>query len=116
MREVGGKVAFVTGGASGIGLGLVRTFLAAGMKVAVADLRADHLEEARRLLDGSGEFQLLTVDVADRASVAEAARETLRRFGSVHVICNNAGSAPPYRSKRPRTKTGIGSWGSTWAE
>ena len=95
MREVSGKVAFVTGGASGIGLGLVRTFLAAGMKVAVADLRADHLEETQRLLEGSGDFQLLTVDVADRASVAEAARETLRRFGKVHVICNNAGVGTP---------------------
>jgi NAD(P)-dependent dehydrogenase (short-subunit alcohol dehydrogenase family) len=46
MRDVEGKVAFITGGGSGVGLGLARAFVAAGMKVAIADVRDDHLEEA----------------------------------------------------------------------
>ena len=57
MEEVVGKTAFVTGGASGIGLGLSEAFLAAGMNVVIADLRPDHLETALERLDGSGRRQ-----------------------------------------------------------
>jgi len=52
VREVEGKVAFITGGGSGVGLGMARAFLAAGMKVAIADIRPDHLEAASADLDG----------------------------------------------------------------
>ncbi len=46
MRDVEGRVAFITGGGSGVGLGMAKAFVGAGMKVAIADVRADHLEEA----------------------------------------------------------------------
>ena len=94
MEEVVGKTAFVTGGASGIGLGLSEAFLAAGMNVVIADLRPDHLETALERLDGSGRRQNVhatELDVTDREGLARAADEAERVFGSVHVLCNNAG-------------------------
>ena len=89
MRDVEGKVAFITGGGSGVGLGLARAFVAAGMKVAIADVRADHLEEATAAL-GDGVLAI-RLDVTDRQAFARAADETERALGNVHVLCNNAG-------------------------
>lgn len=92
MKEVKDKVAFVTGAASGIGLGMVRVFLAAGMKVVLADVRRDALEKAATGLDrDSGRFHLIELDVADRSAMASAVDETQSVFGKVHVLCNNAG-------------------------
>lgn len=89
MRDVEGRVAFITGGASGVGLGMAKAFLRVGMKVAIADLRADHLEEATAEL--GGDVQAIRLDVTDRAAFARAADETERVLGHVHVLCNNAG-------------------------
>jgi NAD(P)-dependent dehydrogenase (short-subunit alcohol dehydrogenase family) len=89
MREVEGKVAFITGGGSGVGLGMAKAFLAAGMKVAIADIREDHLEEARAEL--GGDVHAVRLDVTDRVAFALAADETERALGNVHVVCNNAG-------------------------
>jgi NAD(P)-dependent dehydrogenase (short-subunit alcohol dehydrogenase family) len=89
MRDVEGRVAFITGGGSGVGLGMARAFLRAGMKVAIADVRADHLEEATAALDG--EVHAIRLDVTDRAAYAGAADEVERALGNVHVLCNNAG-------------------------
>jgi NAD(P)-dependent dehydrogenase (short-subunit alcohol dehydrogenase family) len=89
MREVEGKVAFVTGGASGVGLGMAKAFLGAGMKVVVADVREDHLEEALGQL--GGDVHPIRLDVTDRDGFAAAADEAERAFGRVHVLCNNAG-------------------------
>lgn len=91
MEEVSGRVAFITGGASGVGFGMAKTFLAAGMKVVIADVRRDHLDEATAALAGSGELHAIELDVTDRAGWAAAADETERVFGNVHVLCNNAG-------------------------
>lgn len=92
MEEVRDKVAFVTGAASGIGLGMVRVFLEAGMKVVLADVRRDALEKAAAGLDhDGGRFHLIALDVVDRSAMAGAAEETRRVFGKVHVLCNNAG-------------------------
>jgi NAD(P)-dependent dehydrogenase (short-subunit alcohol dehydrogenase family) len=94
MEEVAGKTAFVTGGASGIGLGMSEAFVAAGMNVVIADLRPDHLETALERLAGSERRQnvhAIELDVTDRESLARAADEAERVFGSVHVLCNNAG-------------------------
>ncbi len=90
MREVAGKVAFITGGASGIGLGMAKAFSAAGMKVVIADIRQDHLDEAMTQL-APGDAHPIRLDVTDRDAVAEAADEAERVFGKVHVVCNNAG-------------------------
>ena len=94
MEEVQGKVAFITGGASGIGLGMAEVFAQAGMKVVIADVRQDHIEQALAHFAG-GERQAsvhaIQLDVTDRAAFARAADETERVFGKVHVLCNNAG-------------------------
>ena len=94
MDNVEGKVAFITGGASGIGLGMAKAFTAAGMKAAVADLRDDHLDQARAWFEEAGRkdaVHFLKLDVTDRDAYAAAADEAERAFGKVHVLCNNAG-------------------------
>jgi NAD(P)-dependent dehydrogenase (short-subunit alcohol dehydrogenase family) len=89
MLDVEGKVAFITGGGSGVGLGMAKAFVAAGMQVAIADIRQDHLETASEELDGA--VHPILLDVTDRAAFARAADETERVLGKVHVLCNNAG-------------------------
>jgi len=87
-------VAFVTGGASGIGLGVAGAFLEAGMKVVIADLRQDHIDSALAGLAGRappGHLHSIRLDVTDRAAMAAAAEETDRTFGKLHVLVNNAG-------------------------
>ena len=91
MKDFEGKVAFVTGGASGIGYGMARAFLKAGMKVVIADVNRAHLDEVREELKGSNAVHFIRVDVSDRADVKRAADEAERIFGKVHVLCNNAG-------------------------
>jgi NAD(P)-dependent dehydrogenase (short-subunit alcohol dehydrogenase family) len=91
MQNFSGKVAFITGGASGIGFGMARAFLAEGMKVALADVSEANLADAREKLAGSNAVHLLKVDVSDRDQVRAAAQETLGVFGKIHVLCNNAG-------------------------
>lgn len=91
MRDFHGKTAFVTGGASGIGLGMAQAFLANGMNVVIADLLQPHLDEARRAVGTSNRAHFIRLDVADRAAMADAAAETAKVFGNVHVLCNNVG-------------------------
>jgi NAD(P)-dependent dehydrogenase (short-subunit alcohol dehydrogenase family) len=93
MKQVEGKVAFITGGASGIGFGMAQAFLRSGMKVIIADILQERLDEAARLLarGTNRDFRVLQVDVTDRAAMAAAAAEAERAFGKVHVLCNNAG-------------------------
>ena len=91
MRELAGRTAFITGGASGIGLGMARAFLARGMKVVIGDLLQAHLDEARGLLGSSNRLHSIRLDVSDRAAMHDAARETAAVFGNVHVLCNNVG-------------------------
>src|SRR5579872_2742503 len=92
MQELSGKVAFVTGGASGIGLAMAQAFGAEGMAVMLADIEPDALERA---VAGLRERQIraegVVADVASRASLQAAAAATLAAFGKVHVVCNNAG-------------------------
>lgn len=94
MENVAGKVAFITGGANGIGLGIAQAFVNAGMKVVVADIRPEALEAAStRLTAGGHENDVMTfeLDVTDRAQMKAAADATEARFGKVHVLVNNAG-------------------------
>src|SRR5262249_4027692 len=91
MKDFEGKVAFITGGASGIGFGMARTFLKAGMKVVIADNNDRNLAEAREYLKGNNKVHFIKVDVTDREAMARAADETERVFGKVHIVCNNAG-------------------------
>lgn len=92
MQEVEGKVAFITGGSSGIGLGIARAFVDAGMKVVVGYQTEKHLEAAMKYLKGAVErVHAVRVNVTDRASLQAAADETVKVFGKVHVLVNNAG-------------------------
>jgi NAD(P)-dependent dehydrogenase (short-subunit alcohol dehydrogenase family) len=94
MRDLAGKTAFVTGGASGIGFALGRAFAQAGMKVMLADIETDALAAAVEGLERIGpDVRGVTCDVADPLSVERAAAASYAAFGNVHVVCNNAGVA-----------------------
>jgi len=93
MKVFTDRVAFVTGGASGIGLGIVRALLAEGAKVVVADYNPDHLDQARALLRGDNKTHFVQVDVSDRAGLRAAADEAVATFGAIHILVNNAGVA-----------------------
>jgi NAD(P)-dependent dehydrogenase (short-subunit alcohol dehydrogenase family) len=92
MERFDGRVAVVTGGASGIGLALAQRLGAEGMKVVIADVEAAALESAERELSGAGVEALgVRTDVADAGSMRALADRALARFGAVHLVCNNAG-------------------------
>jgi NAD(P)-dependent dehydrogenase (short-subunit alcohol dehydrogenase family) len=92
MQELAGKAAFVTGGASGIGLALGRAFAEAGMKVMLADIETEALAAAVKSLHNFGpNVRGVTCDVTDPGSVERAAEASYAAFGNVHVVCNNAG-------------------------
>jgi len=94
VQDLEGKVAFVTGGASGIGLGIVKRMVEAGMKVVIADLRQDHIDEALQYFEERQQgrnVHAIKLDVTDRAAMAAAADETEKVFGKLHVLVNNAG-------------------------
>jgi NAD(P)-dependent dehydrogenase (short-subunit alcohol dehydrogenase family) len=91
MKDIEGKVAFITGGASGAGLGLAKVCSKNGMKVVIADVRRDSLDRAMSQFGGNPDVHAIVLDVTDREAFARAADETERVFGKVHVVCNNAG-------------------------
>ena len=94
MKDVEGKVAFITGGASGMGLGMARAFAKAGMKVMIGDIQAEPAQKAVDELKGQGlDAACVQVDVSRLESVQAAAQKTIKTFGKVHVISNNAGVA-----------------------
>ena len=94
MRDITGKVAFITGGASGMGLAMARSFAAAGMKVAIADVEQAALDRVKAEFDASNaEVITLRVDGTDRAAMEAAADATEAAFDKVHVLVNNAGVA-----------------------
>lgn len=93
MQNIEGKTAFVTGGASGIGLGIAKALLGAGMNVVIADIRDDHLAEASEELGSAEKILALKLDITDRDAYAKAADAAEARFGNLHILVNNAGVA-----------------------
>jgi len=94
MREFKGKTAFVTGGASGIGLSMAKAFAEAGMNVMLADVEQGALDQSLKDLSQYGNHvRGIACDVADPDQVERAAQATFSAFGKVHVLCNNAGVA-----------------------
>jgi NAD(P)-dependent dehydrogenase (short-subunit alcohol dehydrogenase family) len=92
MEDFDGKVAFVTGGASGVGLGQAKVLSAAGVKVVIADIRQDHLDQATAWFqDRKAPIHGIRLDITDRAAFARAADETERVFGTVQLLFNTAG-------------------------
>jgi NADP-dependent 3-hydroxy acid dehydrogenase YdfG len=105
LTELNGKVAVVTGAASGIGLALTRRFLAEGMRVVMADVEEPKLVEVASTLqkDGADVLAVLT-DVTNPDDVKALADQAVAQYGAVHVVCNNAGVAPagPMPATTPR--------------
>jgi len=91
MEELSGRVAVVTGGASGIGLAMGRAFAARDMKVVLVDIEADVLDKAVGDFPEGAEVEAVVCDVSDAAQVDALRDQTVERFGGVHVVCNNAG-------------------------
>ncbi len=91
MTEVSGRTAFITGGASGIGLGIARALAEAGAKIALADIDAAALETAKAEFAPKTEVEIVELDVRDREAFVRAADEIEARLGSVSLLFNNAG-------------------------
>ncbi|RJL24135.1 SDR family NAD(P)-dependent oxidoreductase [Bailinhaonella thermotolerans] len=110
MRDLAGRVAVVTGAASGIGRAMCERFLAEGMRVVLADVEEKALAETAGELAGTtappasgnplervgagGDVAAVVTDVADAGAVRRLADVAYERFGAVHVLCNNAGIGP----------------------
>ena len=95
MQDFQGKVAVVTGAASGIGLAVTERFVAEGMKVVMADVEQGALDrEVKRLSEEGGDVLGVICDVRDTEAVQNLADRTLEHYGAVHVVFNNAGVAP----------------------
>jgi NAD(P)-dependent dehydrogenase (short-subunit alcohol dehydrogenase family) len=90
MKDFAGRTAFVTGGANGVGVGIVRALLAEGCNVAIADVRADSIERALKSLRGKPVMGV-QVDVSSRQDLARAADQVEAKFGAVSLLFNNAG-------------------------
>ena len=93
MGEWQGRVAFISGGVSGLGLGIAKAFSDAGMRLALSYRNEDYRAAAAEWFADNGREEPLWVrlDVMDRAGWANAAEQVAAHFGEVHVLCNNAG-------------------------
>lgn len=92
MSDIQGRVAFVTGGASGLGLSMARIFLKRGASVMLADRDAEGLERAvAELSSDTNQVASVVCDVADASEIEKAAQATIDHFGKVHIVANNAG-------------------------
>ena len=89
--DLAGKVAVVTGGASGIGLAAAKAYLAKGAKVVIADLNEEGGKQAEENLKNDGEIAFIAVNVAEEESVKNMIDFAVDKFGSVDVLVNNAG-------------------------
>jgi NAD(P)-dependent dehydrogenase (short-subunit alcohol dehydrogenase family) len=92
MTKVAGKTAFITGGGSGVGFGQAQVFADAGCRIAIADVRQDHLDEAKAHFDAKGvEIMTVKLDITDRAAYARAADAVEAKLGPVQLLFNTAG-------------------------
>ena len=92
MRDFKGKVAFITGGGSGVGLEQAKVFARAGARIVLADIRSDHLDSALEYFASAGAAAYgILLDVTDRAAFERAADETESKVGPVQLLFNTAG-------------------------
>ena len=94
-QELSGKVAIVTGGAGGIGRGIVELFVEEGAEVVIADVDGEHGEALAAELGAAAAFK--QTDVGDADEIQQAVDFAVERFGGLHVMCNNAGISGPRR-------------------
>ena len=106
MKDVKGKTAFITGGASGIGLGIAKAFYNAGSNLVLADIRDDHLKSAEEFFNDPDRVLCLKLDVTDREAYAAAAKDSEQKFGKIHMLFNNAGMGVG----GPLSKLGFDDW------
>ncbi len=118
MEELGGRVAVVTGGASGIGFALAQRFAEEGMHLVVADVEETALEgAAKQLADLGADVLAVPTDVSVPAQVDALAAAARDRFGTFHVVCNNAGvgghGGPAWGGAREEWEwvVGVNLWG-----
>lgn len=95
VNELTGKVAIVTGGASGIGRGIVERFVAEGARVVIADIETERGERLAAELGGEAVFR--RTDVSDIEQVGALVAAAVEKFGGLHVMVNNAGISSPLR-------------------
>jgi len=101
MKDFAGKVAVMTGGASGIGRAMAERFGAEGMKIVLADIEEEALKQAEAEFREKGvDVLAVLTDVSKPEEIEKLAQQALNAFGGVHIVCNNAGVA--------------GGFGSTW--
>jgi NADP-dependent 3-hydroxy acid dehydrogenase YdfG len=92
MKNVDGKVAVITGAASGVGLGMAKRFSQEGMKIVLADVELAALDAAvKAVIAAGGEALAVLTDVSDAAQVERLADSATERFGRINILCNNAG-------------------------
>src|SRR5258708_6221138 len=110
LFDLTGKVAIVTGGGSGIGLGIAQGLAEAGAKVAIIGRNSAKLEAAAHKLasETSGEFLPVAADVADAAQVESLVRQVGERFGQIDILFNNAGITV----RKPPQEMGLDEWRS----
>ncbi|MFL6622665.1 MAG: SDR family NAD(P)-dependent oxidoreductase [Sulfurifustis sp.] len=110
MKDVTNKVAVVTGAASGIGRAIAETLVGAGMRVVLSDIAQPALEVTTAGLRAKGaEVHAVVADVSKAHDIGALAESTLKKYGAVHVLCNNAGVAA---GGRPTWKSTLDDW--TW--
>jgi NAD(P)-dependent dehydrogenase (short-subunit alcohol dehydrogenase family) len=111
MKEFKGKVAVVTGGASGIGWGITERCAAEGMKVVIADIEEAALKRVEKTLkDGGTEALAVRTDVSKLANVEALAQKALETFGGVHLLFNNAGVNTDISLRKPVWENTIADW------
>ncbi|MHA2393899.1 MAG: SDR family NAD(P)-dependent oxidoreductase [Promethearchaeota archaeon] len=92
MSNFKGKIAVITGAASGIGFGLAEKFVHEGIKVVLADIEVNSLNHAaKKLEEMGGDVLSVVTDVSKIDDVRSLAEETIEKFGIIHILCNNAG-------------------------
>jgi NAD(P)-dependent dehydrogenase (short-subunit alcohol dehydrogenase family) len=92
MEDISGKTAIVTGAASGIGLGIATALAEAGANVVMADIQKETVEQAAHGLSGTNKQVMpVRIDVTQEQSVLDALAEAEKKFGKLHIACNNAG-------------------------
>ena len=108
MKELNNKVAVITGAASGIGRGIAESFVAAGMKVVLSDIEHAALDATTKCLrDRGADVYSMVADVSSAKDIANLAERSLEKYGSVDVLCNNAGV---YAGSTPSWTSTLDDW------